>query len=131
MEGGSEFVVVFTKEYKLEGKEEGEFQVVARVSDDIRAAIKLNRDKIFIGFNSHHVTDRFYVKSCSKCHKFGHYHKDCQESASCGFCTSEEHETKDCEAHTHKDQTKYKCTNCEASGKESNGHSSFWKKCPM
>ena len=60
MEGGSELVVVFTKEHKLEGEEEGESQVVARVSVDIRAAIKSNRDKIFIGFNSHHVTDRFY-----------------------------------------------------------------------
>lgn len=131
LENGSTFTVVFTKEHKQNPDDEkGEFQVVARVSEDIRAVIKANREKIFLGFKSHHVTDRFYVKTCSNCHQYGHYHANCTKQASCGYCSSTDHLTTQCPVHKENDQTKYKCTNCEANGRESAGHSCFWKKCP-
>ena len=130
LDNGSEFSVVFTKRHERTDNKNEEYQVVARVSEDVRAAIKANNDKIFIGFRSHHVTDRFYVKTCNNCHQFGHYHADCKHQPSCGYCSSPAHETTNCPAHIENDHTKYKCTNCEIKGKESTGHSSFWKKCP-
>ena len=134
LENGSQFSVVYTKEQRQNDTDEDgetkEFQVVARVSDDIRSIIKANGDKIFLGFKSLRVVDRFYVKSCSKCHKFGHYHADCTSIACCGFCCSEEHDSQNCPIHQAKDHTNYKCINCKNLGKPSDGHSSHWHKCP-
>ena len=133
LENGSEFSVVFTKEHKIKNSlrnDEVEHQVVARVGDDIRASIQDNKDKIYLGFHAHHVVDRFYVKSCSSCHKFGHYHADCHEDPCCGYCCSKQHRSEDCPVHEAKDSKSYKCTNCEAAGKESTGHSSHWPQCP-
>ena len=135
--GESEFSVVFTKEHKRK-TESGEhdehypkeFQVVARVSGDIHAIINANNNKVFLGFSSHHVVDRFYVKSCSSCHRFGHYHADCQSDPICGYCCSSEHESLQCPVYKKKDCSKYKCINCEEAGIESNGHSCHWSKCP-
>ena len=56
LENGSQFSVVYTKEQRQHDTDEDgetkEFQVVARVSDDIRSIIKANGDKIFLGFKS-------------------------------------------------------------------------------
>ena len=74
VEKGSEFSVVFSKEYERElstGEASRESQVVVRVSDDIRDIIKASQDKIYLGCRSHQVYDRFYIKSCSACHRFG------------------------------------------------------------
>ena len=105
-------------------------QIVARVSEDIRQVLQSAGDKIFIGFSAHRVFDRFYVKACAKCHRFGHYHADCQSAPSCGFCGEGSHESKNCPVHQSKEQSKYKCVNCEDKGKPHEGHSSHWHKCP-
>ena len=111
---GSEFSIVFTKEHEmrpeqvLEGENNTVHQVVARVSDDIREAIKAAGDKIFVGMSSHRVFDRFYVKSCAQCHRFGHYHAQCQASPCCGYCGAEDHTSKDCPIHQAKEQDKYR-----------------------
>ena len=107
-----------------------EHQVVARVGDDIRAAIQASKDKIFLGFSAHHVADRFYVKSCSSCHKFGHYHAECPANPCCGYCCAEDHESNDCPIKASKDSKNYKCINCAEAGKDSLGHSSHWPQCP-
>lgn len=134
LEAGSHFSVVFSKEHKKgdlrENGQPKEFLIVARVSDDIRSVINANGNKIFLGFNSHLVVDRFYVRSCSKCHKFGHYHADCTSNQICGYCCSENHDSQNCPIHREKNCARYKCTNCEALGKVSEGHSSHWHKCP-
>ena len=134
LDNGSHFSIVFSKEHDVKtrnGEELKEYQVVARVSEDIRAVIKASGDKIFLGFNSHRVVDRFYVKSCSRCHKFGHYRADCTSSTPCcGYCCSNEHDSFNCPLHAAKDQTNYKCTNCEENKRKSDGHSSHWHKCP-
>ena len=106
-------------------------QIVIRVSEGIRGIIMRNGNEIFIGFLSHRVTDHFYVKSCVKCHKFGHYHADYTTNAVCGFCLSNEHESKDCPAKRENDFTSLKCVNCKERGKEFQGHSSHWHKCPV
>jgi len=130
---GSELSVVFKKEFKkreAESDDDVEYHVVVRVAEDIRDVIKSMGDRIFLGVRSHRVVDRFYVKSCYHCHKFGHYHGECTSNRSCGYCCSSDHESKDCPVYASKDQSKYKCTNCEEAGKEHSGHSSHWQKCP-
>ena len=73
----------------------------------------------------------FYVKSCAKCHKFGYYHADCNTNAVCGFCLSNKHKSKDCPAKRGNDLTSYRCVNCKERGKEFQGYSSHWHKCPV
>ena len=100
------------------------------MSNDIRDCIKANGDKIFIGFTAHRVLDRFYVKSCANCHKIGHYHAECEAEPCCGYCLSEDHASEQCEVHQQKEHDKYKCVNCKESGKNFDGHSSHYHKCP-
>ena len=135
---GAEFSIVFSKEHEmrpgfgrdLEGENNTVHQIVARVSEGIREAIKAAGDKIFVGLSSHRVFDRFYVKSCAQCHRFGHYHAQCQASACCGYCGAENHTSRDCPIHQSKEQDKYSCVNCKDAGKPHEGHSSHWPKCP-
>ena len=133
VEQGSEFSVVFSKEYERElssGGASRESQVVVRVSDDIRDIIKASQDKIYLGCRSHKVNDRFYIKSCSACHRFGHYHANCSNGPICGYCCSEDHDSSLCPLKQDKDHDHYKCINCEEAGKDGSGHSSHWPKCP-
>ena len=130
LESGSEFSVVFTKEHKNKRDDSPTYQVVARISKDIREALKANSDKVFIGFSSHRVFDRFYVKLCAKCHRFGHYHANCDGTPCCGYCSSENHTSENCPVHGEKDQSQYRCVNCQDAGKNCEGHSSHWNRCP-
>ena len=141
IENGSSITVVHTKEHRSKFDPRNkkprtnetsatEFQVIARVSEDIRTVIKENRDKIFIGFTAHHVTDRFYVKTCVKCHKFGHYQEDCTSKRICGYCMSEDHDSLQCPVQEAEEYDSYKCVNCNENGKGGDGHSSHWHKCP-
>ena len=125
MDKGSEFTVVFCKNPR-EGDEN--YQVVARVSDDVRKAIKENRNRIYVELESYRVVDRFYIKRCNKCQKFGHYENDCQYETCCGYCR-QDHLSAECEMKdAHHDH--HKCINCQEDGKDPNGHSAFWHKCP-
>ena len=135
LEKGSEFSIVFNKvQEDIQRRSFGEsgpvHHVVARVSGDIRDMLKANKDRLYIGCSSYRVYDRFYVKSCAKCHRFGHYHAECDSDPCCGYCGDEDHESKDCQAHHQKDQDKYHCVNCADAGKEGSGHSSHWHRCP-
>ena len=76
IEEGSEFSIVYTKS---PGGENKYHQVVARVSEEIRKAIKENKDRIHADLLAYRVVDRFYVKRCQNCQKFGHYEKDCDK----------------------------------------------------
>ena len=105
--------------------------MVIRIGDDIRDVLKAKNDKIFIGFNAHRVMDRFYVKSCGRCHKFGHYHAECQSaSGCCGYCLDEDHTSEQCEIAKEKDHSNFKCAKCKEAGKPFEGHSSHYSKCP-
>ena len=104
-------------------------QIVARVSGDIRKAIKKNRDKIFADLTTYRVVDRFYIKRCNKCQKFGHYEKDCENEARCGYCCGA-HSTTDCTENPEKNHELYKCINCKDAGKNPEKHSALWHKCP-
>ena len=53
-----------------------DYLVVIRLANEIRDLLKANNDRIYYGTTVHRVIDRFYIKSCAKCHKFGHYHAE-------------------------------------------------------
>ena len=108
-------------------------QVFIRLSDDIRHAIKKNKDKMYFGLLSCSVYDQLYVKRCNKCQGFGHYAKDCSNDISCGICSSSDHETVNC---IHKDvsdiENFYSCKNCLKAGKNDNiaSHPAYSQECP-
>ena len=128
IEKGSEFSIIFSKGPKEDTKY-NTHQVVARVSEDIRDAIRLANNRIYIELTSHRIVDRFYVKRCNKCCKFGHYEKDCTESVCCGYCHGE-HLSKECTTVKPGECLNYECKNCLDSGKNAKGHSAMWPKCP-
>ena len=138
IDAGSEFRVVFTKEHKLKEGEKpyvdnetnSSYQVVVRVNEDIRQILKEKGDRIYIGCQSIRIYDRFYVKSCAQCHRYGHYHAECEHSPRCGYCGDENHLSQRCPIYLQKDQDKYECVNCKDIGKSGLGHSSHWHKCP-
>ena len=131
IENGCEFSVVYKKDIQTHtDTDQVQNLIVLRVGNEIREAIKTAGDRIFLGVSSHRVMDRVYIKSCAKCHKFGHYHKDCQNTTCCGYCLSQDHTSEDCPLRQQKEVKKYKCVNCKDHQKEFEGHSSHYPKCP-
>ena len=137
---GSEFKILFEKKLKENNSRNKGIEhmngktlsyVVVRVSDEIRKLIKINGNRIFIGLTAHRINDRFYVKACAKCHRYGHYHAECSKKACCGYCTSEEHESKECPVYVNQKIEEFECVNCQDKGKPYKGHSSHWNKCPV
>ena len=60
---------------------------------------------------------------------FGHYEKDCTAESRCGYCSGN-HKSAQCDQVEEGDLVNYKCVNCEHAGKDANGHSAHWHKCP-
>ena len=125
IDAGSEFTVVFSNKRSNDNK----FQVVARVSEEIRKVIKLEGDKIYNGLGTNRVVDRFYIKRCNKCQQFGHYERDCENELCCGYCRKN-HKSTECQEVAPGDHDKYECNNCHRNDKPSLGHSSIYHKCP-
>ena len=130
IEGGSEFTIVYCTKSKDENPDRINFQVVARVSEDIRMAIKEGGDRMYSELGSYKVVDRFYVKRCNKCQHFGHYEKDCDKEECCGYCRKN-HKSNECQEVQSGDFENYECVNCQRNGKQCKGHSSLWHKCPI
>ena len=58
----SEFSVIFrAKPRNKDNGNNGSFQVVVRVSEDIRKAIKRENDRIYLDLTTKRVVDRFYI----------------------------------------------------------------------
>lgn len=131
LDNGSEFSIVYSKQPREgENTERKKFcQVVARVSNDIMQVIKRSGYKIYMDLVAHRVVDRFFVKRCNKCQKFGHYQNDCKEErSSCGYCC-QNHLSHECEVEVG-DFDHYNCVNCKRENKKSKGHSAHWYNCP-
>ena len=132
IDAGSEFSVVFTREQTFPNSNDDNsgVLVVLRVANEIRDVIKESSDRIYYGTSVHRVLDRFYIKSCARCHKFGHYHAECQENPCCGYCMDENHTSEHCPVRKENDHSKFKCVNCKCAQKQYEGHSSHYGKCP-
>ena len=127
VKSGNEFKILFIRKNSKTNK----YTAVARVSCDIRNAIKSNRNQIYIGISSCRVYDRFYVKRCNNCQKFGHFKDGCPNQTVCGHCSGH-HQSENCSLVDTADISKLTCTNCKDSNMPDggNGHSTFWYKCP-
>ena len=89
----------------------------------------MSGNKICMDLVAHQVVDRFFIKRCNKCQKFGHYQKDCTVEVHCGYCRQNPL-SKDCNEIEDGDFAYYDCVNCERADKRSLGHSAYWHKCP-
>ena len=97
MDTGSDFSIVYKRDPNNSNTGNKFYQVVARVSDEIRNAIRENNNKIYIELDAYRVVDRFYIKRCNRCQNFGHYEKDCMNDLCCAYCS---------QTHNHQNVTK-------------------------
>ena len=102
------------------------FQVFASVSTILREGFLHFGNKVTLGLTSCKVYDRYHVKRCNNCQKFGHYMKDCPtpDSSICGKCASYHHCTKDC------DDSEPRCINCVGNNIDNHQHHTNSFKCP-
>ena len=124
-DSGNEFNVLLVKHVPKTNTH----SAVVRVSCSMRDAIRSNRNRVYVGINSCRVFDRFYVKRCNKCQKFGHFQINCPNQKTCGYCSGS-HESDSCTLKEAHDITKLKCANCKHDGLPDCGHSTFWHQCP-
>ena len=76
------------------------YHLVFKCEPEVRKAIHENRDEIKFAFAVYHVRDRYHVRICTYCQRFGHIERNCihkNHEPFCGKC-SENHATKDCQA---------------------------------
>ena len=101
------------------------FKATIRVSDEVRAAIASQGDRVYFKTYSCKTYDSFYVRRCFKCQMFGHYAKDCRNDSVCGVCAgTHTHDTKNCS----KPEC---CVNCKKGGFKPDqcAHSAFSSTC--
>ena len=123
---GQELSVIFTKPPTTS---QPHYQIVMRVSPDIRKVIRGYNNKLHLGFQMCKVVDRFYVRRCNKCQTFGHYASDCEASELvCGFCMGS-HDSNECHL-KNSPHSDHKCKNCKSANLAETGHSTFWYRCP-
>ena len=102
------------------------FQVFASVSTTLREGFLHFGNKVTLGLISCKIYDRFHVKRCNNCQKFGHYMKDCPtpDATVCGKCASNDHSTRDCVS------VEIECINCVRNGMDDKSHHTNSFKCP-
>ena len=111
-------------------KNPSRFQAVIKVSEAFRSHMKKYDDRILISLFVCRVYDQVDVKRCNKCHKYGHWVKECDQPAACSIC-ADAHETKSCTHYKDDSFENYKCINCTRNGLEPNNHCADSPKCPI
>ena len=103
------------------------FQVFASVSPTLREGLHLHRNKVTLGLTSCKIYDRYHVKRCNNCQRFGHYMNECPtpDVRTCGKCCSNHHSTRDCTS------TESVCINCVRESRECTTHHTSDYKCPV
>ena len=102
-------------------------QAVFKVSASLRSLLKTKHDKLLVGIRSVVVYERFFVKRCFGCQKYGHIHSHCPtpDTKVCATCAGN-HETKNC------DKTMViKCINCQRHGTGDTNHVASSSACPV
>ena len=109
-----EFTILFV----TKDKSKNTCKAVVRLHPDILSVIKRSNYRIFIDFSTCRVSDRFFLKQCYRCQKFGHRNDDCSMKVDnkhvCRFCSAN-HESSTCILKISKDKDKFKCANCSGS----------------
>ena len=104
-----------------------------KVSPDIRH-ILIRNQYIHIGYSRCKVVDRFDMRQCFRCQKFGHMSHQCRETAVvCMYCSAS-HISRSCPYKD--DKAKHRCTNCSHSTDETlrntcHTHHSGSEDCPI
>ena len=105
------------------------FQVILRVSSELRGLILKKGDKMRVGMKRCPVYERFFVKRCFGCQHFGHFHAQCptKDVFCCANCAGA-HETHKCVAASDEHQ----CVNClRAKRTQGINHAASSLKCPV
>ena len=99
--------------------------LVFKCDPEVRKAIHDHNDEIKLAFAVYNVRDRYHVRICSYCQRFGHLEKDCNHKNHDPFCAKcgENHATKDCQAGYEK------CINCVKRKKCHTNHKVGSKGC--
>ena len=102
-------------------------QAVFKVSASLRLLLKNKNDKLLVGIRSVTVYERFYVKRCFGCQKYGHIHSCCPtpDVKFCANCAGD-HETKNCV-----NSSVVKCANCLRHGTSNVDHPASSSDCPV
>ena len=102
------------------------YQAFANVSVTLREGLLYYGDKITLGLTSCKIYNRYHVKICYNCQKYGHYMKDCPtpNNPVCGKCASHDHCTRDC------DSFEIECINCVRNSNNDTSHQTNSYKCP-
>ena len=104
------------------------FQIIGKVTDNVRNILSKYDDRLLMGMYSCKVYERYSVKRCSKCQKFGHWWRECQNEYACAKC-GKGHETKLCPSAN--DTTVKSCVNCIRGSKgDSSSHTADSTLCP-
>ena len=99
--------------------------LVFKCDPEVRKAIHERNDELKLAFAVYHVRDRYHVRICSYCQRFGHAEKDCPHTNEDPFCRNcaERHKTKDCQSAC------VKCINCTRKKKSQTNHKVGNKNC--
>ena len=122
VDNGKEFEVVFIAPDKAKNFS----RAVVKIHPDILQIIKQLRYKLYVDFSSCRVSDRFYIKQCYRCQKFGHSSDNCSLKETnkhvCRYCSAD-HTSTSC-SFKGKHNEHHKCANCGGN------HSSTYASCP-
>ena len=124
IEEDKQFDILFLTEDKVNKTA----KAVCRVHPDILNAVKNLRYKIYVDFGTCRVNDRFYLKQCYRCQKFGHRNNDCPLKQAnkyvCRYCSSD-HQSSSCPHKLSKTKENFKCANCNGQ------HNTTDTSCPV
>ena len=109
---------------------------VCKVSPTIRTHLCERQSRIRVGMRSCPIRDRFHLRQCGRCLKFGHKTASCRNEthiALCAFC-AESHETKSCPQKQNPDN--HRCANCRNNPNSDTVtndiyHNAYSDKCPI
>ncbi|KAG8238846.1 hypothetical protein J437_LFUL018295 [Ladona fulva] len=97
------------------------FEVIPEIREKI-----MEKEKVYIGWESQFVKDYMGVSRCYNCQRFGHVAKVCREKQPiCAHCAQNRHTDKDCPNQAKEER----CANCFKFGKHFR-HSTHDKDCP-
>ena len=92
---------------------------IIKCHPEVRKAIHENDDKVRLSWGSYRIRDRYHVKTCYHCQRYGHIAEKCKfkdDDIICGKC-SENHETKSCNS-----VRSQKCINCVRQKRHETAH---------